>query len=59
MFVPEFPLDRNNSGLNILKMGERHPALIVGHAYILQVVPCSSIFPLLGILANIIPIEFW
>ena len=56
IFVPEFPLDRNNSGSKILKMdGWPHHA-IGSHVYLLEVVSSGSISPLLGILVNDVPI---
>ena len=57
--VPAFPLDRNNSGLKILKMGRWPPTSTGGYAYILEVVSSGSISPQLGISANIISIESW
>jgi hypothetical protein len=53
IFVPAFPLDRNNSGLKILKIG----ASTGDRVYPLEVISSSSISPLLGISANVIPIE--
>ena len=59
-FVPKFLLDRNNSGLNSLKMGGWSPTSTGDHViYLLEVVSSSSISLLLGVLANAIPIEFW
>jgi hypothetical protein len=54
IFVPPFPLDRNNSGLKILKVGGWSPASTGGHVYL-----SSSISPLLDISASVIPIESW
>ena len=45
IFVPAFPLDRNNSGLKILKIG----ASTGDRVYPLEVISSSSISPLLGI----------
>jgi hypothetical protein len=59
IFVPEFPLDRKNSGLKNLKMGVGSPASAGAHVYLLEVVSSSSISPLLGILANVVSIESW
>jgi hypothetical protein len=59
IFVPTFPLDRNNSGLKILKMGGWSPASTGDHVYLLEVVSSGSISLLLGISANIIPIKSW
>lgn len=59
IFVPGFPLERNNSGSKILKMGGWHRASTGGHVYLLWVASSGSIPPLLGILANAILIESW
>jgi hypothetical protein len=45
IFVPAFPLDRNNSGSKNLKMVVWSPG---GHDYLLEVVSSGSISPLLG-----------
>lgn len=52
-FVPAFPLDRNISGLKILKwVGGPIPQRGVGgHAYVLEVASSGSISPLLAISA--------
>ena len=59
IFVPAFPLDRNNSGPEILKVGGWPTVLTGGHVYLLEVFSSGSISPVLGILANVIPIESW
>ena len=56
IFVPAVPLDRNNSGLKILKKGMWLPVSTGGHVYLLVLSFCS-ISPLLYISANVIPIE--
>jgi hypothetical protein len=43
IFVPAFSLGRNNSGLNILKMGGCSPISTGDHVYLLEVVSSSSI----------------
>jgi hypothetical protein len=55
------PLNRNNSGLKILRwVGgpslNRGQSGGAGHAYLLDTVTIGSFFPLLGILANVIPV---
>jgi hypothetical protein len=57
-FVPAFPLDRNNSVLNLFKMDRYHHSSTVGCAYLLEVVSTGSPLPLIGILA-VIPIAYW
>jgi hypothetical protein len=59
IFVPEFLLDRNNSGLKNLKMGGVAPCLNWGLCLSTGGVPSSFISPLLGISANVIPFESW
>ena len=59
LLVSVSPLDMNNSGLKILKMSRWPPASTEGHVYLLKVVSFSSTSQLLGILAKVIPIEFW
>ena len=59
IFVTEFPLDWNNSGSKILMMGGWPYPETGGHVYLLDVVSSGSIFSLLGILANVIPIASW
>ena len=52
IFVFAFPLDRNNSGLKNLKV-------VGGSVPQLEVVSSGSTSPLLGISANVRPIESW
>jgi len=56
IFVPAFPLDRNNSELKILKMGWWSSASTGGHVYLLELVSSDSTYPLLGIVAKALPI---
>jgi hypothetical protein len=59
IFLPAFPLDRDNSGLKNLRwVGDFNPPL-GDHIYLLEVVSSCYISPLLGILANVIPIGSW
>ena len=58
IFVPAFPLDRNNSGSKILKMGGWPHASSGNHVYLLEVIRSGSIPQLLGILAKVIPTLF-
>ena len=58
-FVSAFPLDRKNSGSEILLMGRWPHASTRGHVYLLEVVSSGSISPLLGISAKVIPIGSW
>jgi hypothetical protein len=53
-FVLSFHLDRNNSGLNTLKMCVWSHASNMCHVYVLEVVSLGSISPLLGISVNVI-----
>ena len=58
-FILAFPLDKNNSESESLKMG-RWPYLSTrGPVYLLEVVSSGSMFPLLGFLAKDIPMESW
>jgi hypothetical protein len=57
-FCPAFPLNRN-SGIKKIEMGQWPLSSTEGHAYLLEVIASGSISPLLGILANVIPIGFW
>ncbi|EDL41692.1 mCG148474 [Mus musculus] len=57
-FVPAFPLDRYNSGLKFLRW-VGGPIPTGGCAYPLDMVSTGTISPLLGVLANVIPIESW
>jgi hypothetical protein len=45
IFIPLFPLDRNNSGLKFLKMGGWSPASTGSHVYLLEVVSSGFISP--------------
>lgn len=58
IFVPSFPLGRNNSESRILKVSAWPHVSTVGHVYIQEVVSSGSISPLLDTLAKVIPI-FW
>jgi hypothetical protein len=49
IFVPAFPLNRKNSGLNFLKTGGYPPFSLCSHVYLLDMVSLVSISPLLGI----------
>jgi hypothetical protein len=55
-FVPVFPLDRNDSGLKILRWPH---SSIGGHADLLEVASTGSISSLLLISANVIPVGSW
>ena len=56
LLVPVFSLDRNNSELKIFEMGGwPHPSN-GGCAYPLGMVSIASVFPVLGISANVIPV---
>ena len=59
IFVPSFPLGRNNFESKNLKMDRWSHASTGGHVYHLEVVSSGSISLLLGILINVIPTEFW
>lgn len=50
IFVPSFPLDRNNSELKFLMMGTWSPTSTGDYVYLLEVVSSSTISPLLDIL---------
>jgi hypothetical protein len=52
IFVPTFPLDRNNLGLNILKMGGWFLPSTGGPVYLLEMVSSGYMSPLLGISAT-------
>ena len=56
LFVPVFPLDRENSGLNIYEMGGWSLHSTGGHAHLLDVVSSGSVSLLLDISANVISI---
>jgi hypothetical protein len=56
IFVPAFPLDRNNSRS---KMGGSPYFFTGSPVYLLEVVFSVSISPLLGVLAKVIPIKSW
>ena len=58
IFVLAFPLDRNNSGSKILKMGRWPHASTEVPVYLLEVVSSGSISTQLVILAKVISIEF-
>jgi hypothetical protein len=59
IFVPVFPLDRNNSVLKFFKMDGWSLGSTGCHVYLLEVISSDSISPLLGISANVILIESW
>ena len=59
IFVSAFPIDRNNTGSNILKMSGWPHASNGSHVYLLEVIFSDSIFSLLDILAKVTPIAFW
>jgi hypothetical protein len=60
IFVLAFPLDRDNYELNFFRWGRGwpHPSH-GGHVYLLEMISSGSIFLLLAILANVIPIGSW
>jgi hypothetical protein len=56
LFVPAFPLDRRNSGLIFLRWVIPQPGTMPIQ---LDIVSTGSILPLLGILANVLPVGSW
>ena len=59
IFVLIFPLDRNNSGSRIVKMGRWPHASAGDYVYLLEVVCLGSTSSLLGISAKVVPIGSW
>ena len=59
IFVLAFPLDRDNCGLEILKVGGCLSASTRGYVYRLEMVSSGFISPLLGISVKVIPIGSW
>jgi hypothetical protein len=55
LFIPVFPLDRNNTGLNFLRW-LCGPTISTSHPYPLDMVSRGSPSPLLGIMANILAV---
>ena len=59
IFVPEFHLDKNNSGSKFLKVCWCPHSSTKGPVYLLEMISSSSISPLLGISAKVTHIESW
>jgi hypothetical protein len=58
-FVPVFPLDRNNSGSRMFKMGRWPHASNGDLVYLLKIFYLGFISPLLSILGKVIPLVLW